>query len=389
MDRMRMAERFRKLDLRQRMNREKWLKGIKLTAAAILAMIAANLLGLKFAATAGIITILSIQNTKKETLRVACRRGLAFLCALGIAAAAFSVLDFTVFAFALYLFFFSCICLCFGWTEAIAMDSVLITHFLTEENMGTALMVNEISLFLIGTGMGILANLHLHQETDLYKRLQHEADWRMRTALKQMETLLLAGGKKEAVSCGRAEAELYENAAGAGGKAARAGGNAAGADGKALEQKAKECLEELEKALSALQECAYRNWNNSFFQTSVYETEYAVMRSRQAEVLHHIYASVKMTESMPRQAGQVAALIGRIEAEYDRDNTVEALQQALGELFAEMRGDALPRTREEFEARAVLFYLLKQLEEFLQLKRDFMETVEKQHKKVLFSNAER
>lgn len=334
------------------MNREKWLKGIKLTTAAILAMIAANLLGLKFAATAGIITILSIQNTKKETLRVACRRGLAFLCALGIAAAAFSMLDFTAFAFALYLFFFSCICLCFGWTEAIAMDSVLITHFLTEGNMEPALWVNEISLFVIGTGMGILANLHLHQKTDLYERLQSEADCRMRTALKQMEMLLLA-------------------------------------DGKTLEQKAKECLEELEKALSSLQECAYRNWNNTFFQTSVYETEYAVMRSRQAEVLHHIYASVKMTESMPRQAGQVAALIGRIEAEYDRDNTVEALQQALGELFAEMRSDALPHTREEFEARAVLFYLLKQLEEFLQLKRDFMETVEKQHKKVLFSNAER
>lgn len=377
----------------RRMNREKWLKGIKLTAAAILAITAANLLGLKFAATAGIITILSIQNTKKETLRVACRRGLAFLCALGIAAVAFHVLDFTIFAFALYLFLFSCICLCFGWTEAIAMDSVLITHFLSEGNMGAALLANEICLFLTGTCMGILANLHLHRETELYDELQQRADRQMRAALKQMEALLLAGGRLPAAEKAAYERDELPDR----GEALRQDeqpdwGEQPDRDeqqkqdelltrGEALrqgglpDQETKACLDELDKALEELQDCAYRNWNNTFFKTSVYETEYAVMRSRQAEVLRHIYASVRMTESMPKQTRQVAALIGRIEAEYDRDNTVAALMEALQELFAEMRRDTLPHTREEFEARAVLFYLLKQLEEFLQLKRDFAEAV--------------
>lgn len=177
------------------MNREKWLKGIKLTIAAILAIAFADLLGLKFSATAGIITILSIQNTKRETLRVACRRGLAFLCALGIAAISFGVLDFTMLAFAFYLLIFSCICLFFGWTEAIAMDSVLITHFLAEGNMGISLLINEIGLFLIGTGMGILANLHLHKETDLFDQLAQKADQQMRAALKRMENLLLMDKK--------------------------------------------------------------------------------------------------------------------------------------------------------------------------------------------------
>lgn len=363
------------MNLGRKMNREKWLKGIKLTAAAILAITAANLLGLKFAATAGIITILSIQNTKKETLRVACRRGLAFLCALGIAAVAFHVLDFTIFAFALYLFLFSCVCLCFGWTEAIAMDSVLITHFLSEGNMGAALFVNEICLFLTGTCMGILANLHLHRETELYDELQQRADRQMRAALKQMEALLLAGGRLPAAEEAAYEKdELPDRDELLTGDELQKRGEVQKRGGLP-DQETKACLDELEKALEELQDCAYRNWNNTFFKTSVYETEYAVMRSRQVEVLRHIYASVKMTESMPKQTRQVAALIGRIEAEYDRDNTVAALMEALQELFAEMRRDTLPHTREEFEARAVLFYLLKQLEEFLQLKRDFAEAV--------------
>lgn len=355
------------MDRVHKMSREKWMKGIKLTAAAIVAIIFANLLGLKFSATAGIITILSIQNTKKETLQVACRRGLAFLCALGISAAAFGLFGFTIFAFALYLLLFSCVCLCFGWTEAIAMDSVLITHFLTEGNMEASLFGNEICLFLIGTGMGIAANLHLHKEAGLYDRLAQKADCQMRAALKQMEKLLLEGGGKEALQ----EAALdVQNTA-----QANSGNEKQTERRKLLEEETQACLKELEEALKALQDCAYRNWNNTFFGTSVYETEYAMMRSRQAEVLRHIYASVNMTESMPKQTKQVAALIGRIEAEYDRDNTVEALIAALKELISQMRREALPDTREEFEARAVLFYLLKQVEEFLCLKRDFARSV--------------
>lgn len=376
---MGLTERFRKMNPGRRMDREKWLKGIKLTAAAILAITAANLFGLKFAATAGIITILSIQNTKKETLRVACRRGLAFLCALGIAAAAFGALGFTMSAFALYLLVFSCVCLFFGWTEAIAMDSVLITHFLTEGNMEAALFFNEVCLFLIGTGMGILANLHLHKQIELYDRLAQNADRLMRAALKELEKLLTL----ERTESGREPAE----AKGAQGLTTdRAFADAQGltdvrkltdaAQGAFSEQDAKvqRCLDELDRALAALRSCAFRNRDNTFFGASVHESEYAMMRSRQAEVLRRIHASVNMTESVPKQTAQVAALIGRIEAEYERNNTVAALQDALRGLFEEMRRDALPKTREEFEARAVLFYLLKQLEEFLQLKRDFVES---------------
>ena len=56
------------------MNREKWLKSIKFALASVIAIGLADLLGLNYATTAGIITILSIQNTKKETLKVALRR---------------------------------------------------------------------------------------------------------------------------------------------------------------------------------------------------------------------------------------------------------------------------------------------------------------------------
>ena len=104
----------------------------------------------------------------------------------------------------------------------------------------------------------------------------------------------------------------------------------------------------------------------------VYETEYASMRSRQAEVLHLIYASMEMLESIPKQAQMVAELLGKIADEYNRDNTVEMLLEELKVFYETMRQEELPQSRAEFEARAVLFYVLKQIEEFLKIKRKFI-----------------
>ena len=86
------------------MNREKWLKGFKFALASVIAIALAELFHLKYATTAGIITILSIQNTKLETFRTAGHRAAAFVCALLVAAVCFGLIGFTIPAFAVYLF---------------------------------------------------------------------------------------------------------------------------------------------------------------------------------------------------------------------------------------------------------------------------------------------
>ena len=53
-------------------------KVMKIAAGAGLAMILAERLGLNYSASAGVITLLSIQDTKKETIRVVVRRLLSW-----------------------------------------------------------------------------------------------------------------------------------------------------------------------------------------------------------------------------------------------------------------------------------------------------------------------
>ena len=312
--------------------KKQMVKSLKTAAAAVLAIAFAAELGLKYSATAGIITVLSIQNTKRETVKSARNRGLAFLCALILSAGCFFVLDYTLWAFALYLLLFAFLRQCIGWVEAIAMDSVLITHFLMEKSMSPQLLANEALLFLIGTGMGVLVNLHLRKKEAEFERLAGQVDSQIKGILHRMSLWLSREDRAE-----------Y-------------GGD---------------CFERLQEMLEEAKLCAAANYNNSFFGQDSYELDYIRMREQQSVLLREIYHNIKRIGYLPRQAAQVAGLLSQIEKDYHKDNTVEGLLCGLEVLFAEMKGQKLPENREEFEARAILFYILMQLKNLLELKREF------------------
>lgn len=317
----------------------KWIKGFhivkafKIALAAVLSILTANLLGLRYAVTAGIITVLSIQNTKRETLKTARNRGLAFLCALILAFLCYSLLGFRVGAFIVYLFFFALLCLSTGWGEAIAMDSVLISHFLTEQDFGAEMLVNELLLFVIGTFFGILINLHLRKKEGEFDRLSRQVDEEIKGIVHRMSENL------------RREDKTGYNS---------------------------DCFMRLEDKIRLAKDCALRNWNNTLWSQTSYELDYIRMRENQSRVLRNIYDSIVQIKMLPTQTLQVAAFFEEIEAQYHRDNDVEDLLVTLGKMFADMKLQKLPESREEFEARALLFYTLMQLEEFLKLKNRFV-----------------
>ncbi len=319
------------------MKREIWnarvIKSIKIAVAAVLSIAIAGELGLKYSATAGIITVLSIRNTKRETLQSAGNRALAFLCALAIAAGCFWLLDYSLWAFALYLFGFALLCLCLGWGEAIAMNSVLVTHFMTERSMGPGILANEIALFLTGTGMGIAVNLHLHRKGVEFDRLAGEADRQIKGILHRMSLWLPREDKSGYVP---------------------------------------DCFASLETALEAAKLCAVENYNNVFRRGDSRELDYIKMRERQSVILREIYENILKLQYLPRQAHMVAEFLGQIERDYHRDNTVEGLLEELDQLLVRLKGEELPVNREEFEARAVLFYILMQIHSLLEVKRAFL-----------------
>lgn len=309
------------------------MKSLKIALAAVAAITIAGELGLSNAVTAGIITVLSIQNTKRETIKSAARRAFAFGCALALAGVCFWLLDYTLWAFALYLFLFALLCLSLGWVEALSMDSVLVTHFLMKGSMAPEMILNEILLLCIGISMGILVNLSLRKKGEEFERLADEVDNQIKGILHRMSLWLI-----------REEKEEY------------------GAD----------CFHSLETVLEEAKVCAAVNYNNSLLKGDTYELDYIRMREQQSVVLQEIYSNIKRIVYLPEQAKQIAQLLKEIEEGFHKNNTVEELLKRQEVLLCNMQEEKLPTSRYEFEARAILFYILMQIGKLLEIKREFV-----------------
>ena len=310
---------------------------IKISAAAILAILCAQALKLDFAVSAGIVAILSVQPTKKETLRTALARFLAFAVALVISIALFNLLGFTIPVFFIYLLVFILVCQWRKWISAMAMDSVLISHFLSFGKTGLAEIKNEILLFVLGVGFGILVNLLLHKKTDYIEELKNKTDQQIKLVLHRM-------------------ALRIQNPA------------LADYDGS--------CFTSLNQSLFTAKKQAEENYNNQFSKKDTFDSRYLEMREKQTKILYEMYKAANCIQTVPSTAALLADFLDKVSTEYHKDNDVKSLLEELLQIHEKMKTVPLPQARPEFEDRANLFILMERLEEFLLIKRDFMLSVQ-------------
>ncbi len=306
---------------------------IKITLAAVLAILCAQAFKLDFAVSAGIVAILSVQPTKKETLRTALARLLAFAVALVISITLFNLLGFTVPVFFLYLLLFIIVCQWRKWISAMAMDSVLISHFLSFGKTGFPEIINEVLLFLLGVGFGILVNLLLHKKNDYIEELKNKTDEQIKLALHRM-----------ALRIQNPDLTDYDGS----------------------------CFTSLNKSLFTAKKQAEENYNNQFSKKDTFDTLYLEMREKQTKILYEMYKAARNLQTIPSTAGLLSDFLEKVSNEYHKDNDVKALLEELALIHDKMKSLPLPQSRSEFEDRANLFILMERLKEFLQIKHDFI-----------------
>ena len=113
------------------MKKVDWLKIIKISIGCCFAVFLADWIGLRSATSAGIIALLSIQNTKKETLTIAGKRISAFFIAVAIAYALFTLWGYHLFSFGFFLLLFTFASYLLKLETGVSMSTVLVTHFWT------------------------------------------------------------------------------------------------------------------------------------------------------------------------------------------------------------------------------------------------------------------
>jgi uncharacterized membrane protein YgaE (UPF0421/DUF939 family) len=297
---------------------------VKMILAAICSICVAQLFNLDFAISAGIVAILTIQPSKRETFSTAIARFYGFVIAIVISFICFKIFGITTLGFFVYLAIYVFICHKFRWYSAIAMNSVLISHFLSIGVMNFQTIINESLIFLIGVLFGILVNLHLHKNVKEMNRLKNLLTEQVQKIINRMSQRIIDQ-------------------------------NLQNYDGK--------CFIQLNKDFYLAKEIADVNYKNQLKKDDS-DIKYLENLGNQIGILYEMYKRVKNIKTQPSTAKIISDFLQKVSLEYPIQNN-ELLLNEFNSIWQEMKNRPLPQTRQEFEDRAELFTLLELIEEFL------------------------
>lgn len=306
---------------------------IKTAFGTFFAIYAAQLLGIKYRVTAGIVAIISIQATKKESVKIAVERFIASLVGLFIAAVFFYFFGYTPIVFGAFVLVFMPVCLKFNLFQGFLATVVLATHILAEKNISLMILFNEVEILVLGAATAIILNLYMPDVTKNLEKTHQEIN-------KLMKQILNCMG--EELTTGAISIDEEKN------------------------------FKELKKQLNLGRDLAFKDYNNAFFYASRHQIELFNMKREQYKVLvrmrkhfHKFYLSSEHTYIIADFTKEVSDSIG---VDHIYKKALVDLEK-VKETFKKM---PLPQSRGEFENRAVLYQFFNDVEEFLEIKEEFL-----------------
>ena len=325
----------------------------KIAVGSSLAIFIAYSLKLENPVSAGTITLLTLMTTKWESVRLSYYRLLTFLISVMIGWIVFLHIDNVMAAYGAYAFFTVWIAEEFGWRSTISVNAVIGAHLLISQDFSAALVLNEFTLVIIGIMIAFPLNLFQGNRSARKHIIQdmRMTEERLQAVLRQIAQYLLNPELPDESDAGNDPEEIISSGVWAE-------------------------IHRLENDILSYVHDAYEYQENTFHSHPVYYIDYFEMRYDQCQVLHSLHSSMRQIRSVPSQAFIVADYIRYLSDFVIEKNHPEQQELKLAAIFESMKTEALPRSREEFESRALLFHILKDLDSFLSYKRQFVEKLD-------------
>ncbi|MFF2497635.1 aromatic acid exporter family protein [Peribacillus sp. NPDC058075] len=304
---------------------------IKTALGATLAIIIAQMLNLEYFSAAGIIAILCIQVTKKKSVYASWHRLLACLIAMAYASLLFHFVAFHPLVIGLILLIFIPTTVALKINEGIVTSSVIIMHLYGAGDITLSLLINETILIAVGVGVALVMNLYMPSVDDKLLAYQESIEANFSAILMGIVRYL------------RDNDHTW--------------------DGKEITETA--------NLLNQAKSLAFRDVENHFLREEDLYYHYFKMREKQFEIIERILPLVTNIPLVVKQSGIVADFIEDLAENVHPQNTAILYLKKLEEMEIHFRGMVLPQTREEFESRAALLQLMKEMERYLLLKHSF------------------
>lgn len=321
------------------------LQAVKIAVGSSAAIYLAELFQLQFAASAGSIALLTIVATKWETVRLSLLRVASFAGAAALSCLTIAVFRSEWVAYGVFIFLLVVICEWLGWKSTVSVNAVIGTHFLSTQDIGWAFICNELYLVLLGISIAFVLNL-FHDNGSHKKQIEGHilyTEERLKALFGKLRDYLL---EKPVTG------DVWEEV-------------------KGLEGELKQFIAE-----------AFDYQNNTFVSHPQYYIDYFEMRLNQCMILHNLHYEMKKIKAMPRQAGIIADYVQYLSNYVVEHNIPRPQIERLEELFADMKKEPLPLSREEFESRAILYHILMDLEDYLYVKKRFVEGLDETQRKI-------
>jgi uncharacterized membrane protein YgaE (UPF0421/DUF939 family) len=310
-------------------------KTFKMALSATIAIAISNYIGLKFGVTSGIIAILSIQETKKEALLVGGRRIVACIVSILLSFLLYILLGNNPIVFGLFLLVFIPITIMLKIDEGMVVGAVLSTHLLTSTNIDVSWIINEAYLTVIGIGVAMLFNLYAESLEEEFEKNKKRIEDYYRSILSDMAVSLLTQ-----------TVPVYEQ----------------------------EILLGVEKLVEKSKVMAQIINNNNLFKKNDYYVNYIEMRIIQLDTMKRMKRHFSRFYMTYEQTRILSEFTNDVAMNLHEDNDCIELIDKLNLLRKSYERMELPKNRNEFENRALLFQFLNDLEDFLIIKKEFKES---------------
>ena len=317
-------------------------KSFKIAVGSGVAIVLANLFNLKYDIFAGTITLLTILTTKWETIRLSLCRIATFLFSIVVCFLVFNHLGGGWLEYGIFVLIMVLFCEALGWGTTISVNAVIGAHFFTEANFSAEFILNEFLLLMIGIIIAVVLSLFSNNR-GTHKKVLRDMQYveeNLKAILIHMADYLRKEPLKHSV---------WD-------------------DINDLEAKIKDYIED-----------AYEYNNNSFSSHPEYYIEYFEMRLLQIDELHSLHYEMRKMQSMPEQAEIVAEFIDFVSESIGKMHVLDKQLERLYSILEHMKVQELPKTREEFESRAILYHVLMDLEDFLLIKKRFVDELDEKH----------
>lgn len=305
---------------------------IKTAVGAGLAIWIASLLDLEFATFAAIIVIMCIEKTKKKTLITIKNKFFASLLSLILGALLFEALGYNPVIFSLFILLFVPILVRTHIQGGFVTSMVVVLHVYTVKNANLGMFLNELYIIFIGMGIALLVNSFMPSFKRDIELFRNEIEKKFEIILFEFSAHLRNSMRNW--------------------------------DGK-------EILE-VEDLINQSKSIAIQDVENHLMRKQNKDYYYLGMREDQLELLKHmmkIIAILSSTSLDVKQKEMLAEFLENLSQNVHAGDTTDIRLNELDKLNESIRKMDLPKTRDEFEVRANLFYLIFEMKDYLYIKK--------------------